>query len=261
MATLVCRFETRAELGGALHRHVIGETRADTAVQREGLEAVEVLEDDLEAGREALARAVMPARGRRPRPTVDMLIAGPPAFEGDPDKPEQPWALERIRVWAREVVVAVREGLGPRSVVTAAALHLDERSPHVHVQAVPIDAQGRLGWSHVRAAWAGVTGRSKEAAGQAASRIQDAMWERLGAPYGLERGEVGSKRRHRAVDRLAGVEDRLRTKEEALQEAQERLQEVEAAVRCVRAELAELRLEAKKARGEGQRERGGNSVK
>ena len=230
MSSLVVRFQTRAEVGGALLGHVVGWTRPDTAEPRPGLPAVQNLVDHgwweralaqraaattvpqcpaLAAGRRALADAIMPARGRRPAPVIDLLLAGPPPI----DAPEA-WPAERVRAWADAALGAVREGLGPRSAIFAAALHLDERSPHIHIQAVPIDTHGRLGWSHVRGEWAGLeatpagTRRSKAEAATAASRILDRVHAVAGAPFGLERGEAGRGRRHRAVDRLQGVRDR-----------------------------------------------------
>ena len=208
-ASLVIRFQTRPEMGGALHRHITGETRPETAEPRPNLPAVVVYEDNLAAGREAVTQAAMPARGRRPAPIVDFIVAGPPPIDG-----VNAWARDRVEEWAEAAIVAVKTGLGARSAVTAAALHLDERSPHVHVQAVPVDDRGRLGWAHVRAQWAGLPPtpkgqrRSKAEAATAAARILDRVHEVAGAPFGLERGEAGGRRRHRAVDRVKGARDR-----------------------------------------------------
>ena len=99
---LVFRVATRPTLGGPLRDHVVGVTRPDSALARDGWPEVEVLigaqpgaehasvhaglakragHDALAEGRRALAKAKKPARGRRPAPVVDFMVAGPPAFE------------------------------------------------------------------------------------------------------------------------------------------------------------------------------------
>ena len=206
-ATQVLRIEIRPELGGALHLHIVGQIRPNNARPRAGLPPVIVLADDLDQARAAAAAATIPKRGRKPSPCVDMLIAGPPPIDG-PDA----WPVERVEAWARDSLAWIGAGLGDRSVISAAAIHLDERSPHLHVSAIPIDATGRLGWGHVRRDWARSTyhaGRSsrRDASGELVI-LQDRYHRDVAERYGLDRGERGSARKHRAVDRVAGAETR-----------------------------------------------------
>ena len=265
--TLVFRVVSRDELGGHLRDHIVGVTRPATAIAREGWPRVETLigadpeapyavvspglseraeRDALGEGKAALAAAEMPQRGRRPKPLLDMIVAGAPTFERSDRSDPEPWSVERVRRFALRALAAVRRGLGPRSVITAAAWHGDERSPHLHIQAVPIASDGRLGWSHVRAEWAQRAGlappeaeppgkytrrvkrdgkwvkepraplnaaevaRSRERRSAEMSTVQDFMHERVGVRYGLARGERGSHRRHQAVNRTLAVEGRAK---------------------------------------------------
>ena len=163
-----------------------------------------------------------------------------------------------MRRWALRSLAAIRRGLGPRSVIVAAAWHGDERSPHLHVQAVPIDSQGRLGWAHVQEEWAvraglappeaeppgeyfgkvkregkwvekarepmsaAEVGRSRARRSAEMSALQDFMHERAGARYGLDRGQRGSRRRHQAVDRARAARDRAEASERHAERVWER---------------------------------------
>lgn len=210
----------------------------------------------VEAGRKAATKALAKAkgrRGRRPKALVDGLVAGPPPFERNPADPtsEPPWTLDQIKGWGAAVLEALREGLGPACEIVAACVHLDENSPHLHFQAIPIDGEGELGFARVRNAWArraglgppeadqkgalgadgkprkrlrsaAEVGRSQDYASAAASAIQSWFHGRVGKPFDLDRGEVGSRRTHRAVDQLAGVERRLQAEAGKLRKAEGR---------------------------------------
>ena len=292
MATLVLRFKTRDEVGGGLFGHIVGWTRPQTARPREGMPRVINLIDEafwrdalavryrdeeagtnkereegreppplprspaVEAGRKAATKALAKAkgrRGRRPKVSLDGLVAGPPPFERDPDDAasEEPWTLNQIKAWGWAALKALREGLGPACEIVAACAHLDENSPHLHFQAIPIDGEGELGFARVRNAWArraglgppeadqkgalgadgkprkrlrsaAEVGRSQDYASAAASAIQSWFHGRVGKPFDLDRGEVGSRRTHRAVDQLAGVERRLQAETGKLRKAEGR---------------------------------------
>ena len=83
-------------------------------------------------------------RGRRPLKAVEFVVCGPPPYG------EDAWNEARELQWARASYQWVRSVLGQKSVVASAALHRDETAPHIHVLAVPLDRQGKLGWCRVR---------------------------------------------------------------------------------------------------------------
>ena len=199
----------------------------------------------LTAGRAAV-RDATPAkrgRGRRPSPIVDLLVAGPPRFEPRPGKGDpEPWSRARVEAWERDLAAVLRDAF-PHSRFLAVTGHRDEASPHGHAYVVPIDSQGRHGWAHVRrelARRAGcpeaepedpgrvyLDGKGRERGAHSLAQVlgslpraslemthvQDWLHERLGEPHGLERGERGSRRVHRAVDRVASAESRARAVE------------------------------------------------
>ena len=99
----------------------------------------------------------------------------------------------------------------PHSPVVQAALHMDETRWHCHVLLMPRaarDGRPRWGMTAVRHDVDGrITGEfrtrmSKSAVRSAASRLQDDVWEHAGKPYGMARGERGSRLQHK--QRLEG---------------------------------------------------------
>lgn len=61
--------------------------------------------------------------------------------------------------------------------IFSAIVHMDEETPHLHIEFVPLTADGRL------SAKAVLGGRVD------LQRMQDSFWQRVGKPWGLERGE------------------------------------------------------------------------
>ena len=139
-------------------------------------------------------------RGRPPQPYAELLFCGA-------ERTDAGWPPDRAREWGRACMAWVRLRM-PHSPVVEAALHQDETRWHCHVLVMPRaarDGRPRWGMTGVRHDVDGrITGRyrsrmSKSAVRSAASRLQDDVWEHVGKPYGLERGERGSTRRHKAL--------------------------------------------------------------
>ena len=204
----VLRMEVRATLDANLHQHVLGNIRPDTA--RAVRERSVVFHDDLPGAQAALAAALdrrtqRKTRGPKPAHAVDFVLTGPPGYEE-----ENAWPEETARAWARECVDWVRELCGPNTVVSGAAMHRDESSPHVHVLVVPIDSEGTLAWKRVcMEANARIRGQRpgpKRKMGDWYRTFQDDLHERVSARYGLERGQRGSSATHQAIDRQRAAE-------------------------------------------------------
>ena len=104
-------------------------------------------------------RSRHPNADRRPAPAVEFVDCQLPPYESADGK-ARPWSQPVVKQWAWESVEWVKRHTGPDSVVAHAALHQDERSPHVHVMIVPRDSDGRLGWNRIRNGFS-ITGKSQ----------------------------------------------------------------------------------------------------
>ena len=229
----VLRIETRDRLRPGNARHVAGLVRDPTA--RPVPEPVIALGGaDYEAARKALRNA--PRRpGRRPCEAVELVLAGPPPFDGTGGAP---WAPEREREWVHAAYGWALTVLGPESVVAAAGWHRDEAAPHVHVLAVPRPegGSGRIGWCAVRdAAVARICGGGR--AGSKYRVLQDDFHACVSHRFGLGRGEVGSEAVHEAIDRVKAVEARTR---QARREAAQLAEAMQAAHAEHEAQLARI---------------------
>ena len=74
-----------------------------------------------------------------------------------------------------------------RNNIVSAVVHLDEKTPHMHVNFVPVTMDGRLSAKDV------IGGRD------ALNRFQTQFYEQVFKGYGLERGVEGSKTRHQTI--------------------------------------------------------------
>ena len=147
----------------------------------------------------AKAKAVRRGRGSPGKvEVVDVLFAGPPPYDA-PDA----WSEEKIDTWANDSVDWLR-ARAPHAYVVGAYLHRDERSPHLHVLFIPIAEDGRLSWNRVEKGFA-----EEAAAGLKGGRVfqsaQSRYHREVAAGFGLERGEVGSSRRHEPINRRVGL--------------------------------------------------------
>ena len=215
-----------------LAKHIEGETRPDEAVARaeyDGRATVRIAGDpDLAKSRLAEALAIK-RPGRPGLSSVEVFASGPPPFEA-PDA----WPAERVMAWARRCGEWIGDAIGPDAVLRNLELHVDERSPHLQGDFVPLvrDERGlKRSWEAVAARMIG----HPSAKGPAVMRaIQDQYFEHVSQPFGLGRGEVGSKRRHEPPDRDKGLRERV-------QDAETRTIEAMAAAAAAEATLAAVR--------------------
>ena len=204
----VLRIESRPTLDVGLVRHIVGESRPETARDVDQ-RVVDLGGVGLEAGRAAILAAAPKGRGRRPNHAVEFLLAGAPPY--GPDE----WSEEREREFAQACYDWAREVLGPRSVIVSAAWHRDETSPHVHVLAIPIDSAGKLRWKGVRDEAANRLGSPRSARGGQYRVLQDDFHAAVASRYDLGRGEIGSQATHHEIDRARAAERRREEAERA----------------------------------------------
>ena len=170
--------------------------------------------------REELAK---PRRGKAPCRSLEFLFAGPPAWDSS-----EAWPPERVMEWARATLEFVRMAL-PHATIAAASLHLDERSPHIHVTIAPIVRDGkrvRLGARAVRGALAKLAPpREEKLKAQfrdELSRAASAYAHHVGQHFGLEPPRPGRGAQHVDVDSIEGARRRAEDNEQRAREAEER---------------------------------------
>ena len=86
-----------------------------------------------------------------------------------------------IKLWALDSYKFIAEEFGEENIVRA-TVHMDEKTPHIHIHFVPLTADGRLSAKDL------ITKERLKS-------IQQKYAERM-EKYGLERGISGSKRKH-----------------------------------------------------------------
>lgn len=185
-----------------LRRHILGELRHATA--RPVPEPVEVYADDREGALQALRDAQARRKGKRgakPFEVVDFVFTGPPSY-GEPGE----WDRARETEWAQACYAWIRGVLGPRAPIVAAAVHRDEKSPHLHVLAVPIGPDRELGWTAIERAAVEARGAKWGKRGVGYQALQNAFYAEVSARFGLGRGKPGSKRKQAPIDRQKAAE-------------------------------------------------------
>ena len=230
--TGVFRVAGHKSMPSPLAKHIEGETRPDEAVARVeyGGRASIRIAGDRELADSRLAEALTIKRPGRPGlSSVEVFGSGPPPFDA-----ADAWPAERVMAWAHRFAGWLDDAIGPDAVIRRLELHVDERSPHLHGDVVPLvrDERGlKRSWEGVAARMIGVP----SAKGPAVMRaIQDSHYENVSQPFGLGRGEVGSKRRHEPPDRDKGLRERV-------QDAETRTIEALAAAAAAEASLAAVR--------------------
>ena len=256
MVDQVLRMEARSNpIANTSHlvQHILGEIRPKNAVARPGLPAASVLVNDVDAARAAMdAELARPRRGAHPCPAVDFIFAGPPPHDGP-----RAWKKEVVDAWAETTLAWVRDYC-PDAPVAAAAVHWDERSPHMHLLLAPIAREGekvRLGIKAIRKRLASGVPAPKRKRGQhrdELSAVQDAYHEHVTRRFGLGRGNLQSTARHVKVDALEGTERRLNDLKGSVEHYDRAMDDVLEQRRDLNTAVAELRHE--QARLQGARE-------
>jgi len=116
-----------------------------------------------------------------------LITASPDAwfFRGyrDNDWPSQQ-AMER---YFSEAYNFICKKYGKENIISA-YVHMDEATPHIHINFVPITSDGRLSAKDLFAR------KTKEL-----HKLQTEFYDDVGSKYGLDRGEEGSKSKHKSV--------------------------------------------------------------
>ena len=247
MSDQVLRMEARSNpIASTSHllQHILGEIRPRNAVARPGLPAVSVLVNEVDAARAAMdAELAKPRRGARPCPALDFIFAGPP-----PHDSPYAWKRAGVDAWAEATLDWVR-AYCPDAPVAAAAVHWDERSPHMHLLLAPIVREGakvRLGIKAIRKRLASGVQAPQRKRGQhrdELSAVQDAYHKHVAAQFGLNRGNTQSTARHVKVDALEGAQRRLNDLKGSVEHYDRAMDTVLEQHRDLNTTVAELRYE------------------
>ena len=193
-------------VGSRLGSHIAGDQRDPSSRPRDGYRPVigpspEERRKMQAAGRKRLAfcaNVQKRTRGKPPKPCVEIVMNGPPAF-AHPDSDD--WSEARNLAWLRPSLQHAKECLGPGSGITDWALHQDESSPHIHVIAVVADEEGHAGYNRIRHRF-GITGKERY------DEIGTAMQTKYARAVGLPRGRTGPPIRY-----APGPKDRRKAEE------------------------------------------------
>ena len=180
---------------------------------------------------------------------MDFILAGPPPHDGP-----YAWKKEAVDDWAKSALAWVR-AYCPDAPVAAAAVHWDERSPHMHLLLAPIVREGgkvRLGIKAIRQRLASGVEAPRRKRGQhrdELSAVQDAYHEHVARRFGLRRGNTQSTARHVKVDALEGAQRRLHDLRGSVEHYDRAMDSVLEQRRDLNGAVAELRHEQARLRG------------
>ena len=105
---------------------------------------------------------------------VEALVTATPEFFQGKKKSE-------IRAYFQEALAFIQQNQAPKTIISA-VVHMDEKTPHMHLSFVPLTADGRLSAKEI-------VGNKKKL-----TQWQDKFWEHMVRKYpDLERGESASK--------------------------------------------------------------------
>ena len=105
---------------------------------------------------------------------VEALVTATPEFFQGKKKSE-------IKAYFQEALTFIQQNQDPKTIISA-VVHMDEKTPHMHLAFVPLTADGRLSAKEI-------VGNKKKL-----SRWQDKFWEHMVKKYpDLERGESASQ--------------------------------------------------------------------
>ncbi len=165
---------------------------------------------------------------------------------------------DRREAFFMECVVFAAKRFGTANII-AATVHMDEDTPHMHLDFVPLTADGRLSAKSV-------LGGRKEM-----QQLQDDFFEQVGKKFGLERGtradlddpDADRPRKHLTVRELkAETEAQLSEQQQLIQQQQEildRMQEQEQEqLAAAEAQLAEQQKKLEQMQEQGKRAEANN---
>lgn len=224
---------SRVDSPGSLRGHIQGRQRnvsiGEEFVRANGLAGFRRLADGSARTKDVIAlgdmvRVDKKIRGRKGAHYEQMMFAGPPPF----DDPEC-WTAKKIQKWEDRCLEWVRL-VFPSAHIDIAEAHYDETSPHLHILIVPVCKDGRISWKRLQREGAElVTNREGQHLSNLLERgtiqmreLQDSCWSFCGKPFGLERGEPGSTRKHESTDHLRAAEAHAREIERRSREELER---------------------------------------
>ena len=248
-------FTPRPTLDIGLIKHIQGKKRPDTALEM--LRPAIHVGGDPVAAREVLKLALLARKGvpgPKPNHCIDMMFTGAP-----PHLDPEAWSDGKMLAWAADCYRWACEVLGPNSAIVAADIHMDEKSPHLHILAIPVDSTGRLSWKGVATEAAESRGLKKDGYGKRYRLLQDHFHANVGIHHGLARGRVGGRVKQKKIDRAIGLQATVDRKQRAADQTLERTavagkeaavaareQEVRRDKARVEAEVEELRLDGLK---------------
>ena len=260
---------------GGIRAHSLGHSRPETAKARAGVPAVVVLQESAspeKAIQDAL-EARPSKRGPKPKSTTGWVLGGLDSWAAQAAAGRRPAETAReAREWAADALAWWKRRF-PHSVVLAAALHLDEALPHMHVVAVMRDSRGRVGMKAAQPEAAGRAGYTpggkivryalREAA-KMMTAIHDSYHEEVGLKYGMERGENRGRGRRgeprrprgkigRAHRAQAGRARGSKAERKAAAAERKRVQRLRKAAAAERERAKLAREEARAARSEANR--------
>ena len=186
-------------------------------------------EGEVQARIDAGYRGTRKVRKDAVRLVEGIVTASPEFFEGA--------SAEEVRDFFEDALGFCREEFGESNLVHF-TVHMDEETPHAHFGFVPL-RDGKLSW----------TGFFPDKA--ALGAMQDRFYGRVGALYGLSRGEKRIEgepaRRHKSVAEYKAesrrVQVELDEKAEQLESARAELASANAELASARAQLAECKVQ------------------
>lgn len=165
-------------------------------------------------------RQLLPKRRRKNAVlALEYLVTASPEFFDL--QPEKVW-----RKYLEDQLDMLGKYYGHRNIASA-VLHLDEKTPHLAIQIVPL-VDGKL------------NARALIGSRTACRIIQDMAGE-VGAPYGLARGKPGSDATHEKVKQWYGeLEQKIKNAQKLLEELDARAQDLEQRARAQQAREQDL---------------------
>ena len=224
----VLRVETRSSVVGAIASHILGHHVHVVHEVPEGEELdIKVLVDERDRASEYLSKLRVHGNAL---PGVEAVVAG--------CRPE--WTREEQESYFETAFEWFVGRAGPHSMVSCAAIHWHETSPHMQILIAAVGMTDervqagktkgkdgkvryrykrtgrkvrRVGWTAIRDGFSPGKGRDSDRM----SRMQDCFHAEVASRFGLERGEVGSQAVHAEIDRAKAARDRA--EEAELEEA------------------------------------------